>query len=295
MNENNRVVEELQESPMLKAMGKDTISKIDRYKWTKAGEPGTMILVDKDQLSISLDYQREATSRQSVLRIARNFDWAKFGVLIVSETKDGFYVMDGGHRLRAALLRDDVKSVPCVIFEMGSVSSEAAAFYGINNDRRVVTPYEKHKSALCSAQGGIPGFEMAVKADKIIRKHGYEFTGSSAKLYECTAIITIYNMVRKNSTLADIAVDILAKIAEGLPLRNEELKGLFYLLQNNPSIDFYGFPLDNMASAGLEQVRKDIRQKVLMVSGNGNYIVMAAGMLKIINKGRSKNKVMIPV
>ncbi len=285
----NRTIEDLQEDSLVKAFGKNgNISKVARYGWRHPGEGGAFKMVPKAELMLDLDYQREVRGRSRIVNIASDFNWNIFGVIVVATTENGLYVVDGGHRLRAALLRDDINKLPCMVFDMGGSVEEARAFWAIQVHRRNVTPFDNHKAALHA------GIEIAVLGERLIRKHGYEFTASQPRGLQTRAVKTVYWMIERGKNIADRAMDMLAKVAQGTPIGNQELKAIFYIIQMNPGIDFDSFPLNNMISAGIIGVRQEIKRAVLISNSRADYIACAHGLLPLLNKGQRKNRIVLP-
>lgn len=102
--------------------GKGSQEKVEKYRWAKSSSPGEMMHLSKDELNLDDQYQRERVSEEAVVKIARNFDWALFGVLKVARRTDGtLWVFDGGHRLRACFYRSDIKTIPCIVFSMDDI------------------------------------------------------------------------------------------------------------------------------------------------------------------------------
>lgn len=100
------------------------------------GSRGRLAQINKHNLRVDLSYQREQ-SKDRARRIACEFNWAGFGVLVVSERANGdYFVLDGGHRLLATMLRPEVKNVPCYVFSGLSETDEASAFVYYNAHRR---------------------------------------------------------------------------------------------------------------------------------------------------------------
>ena len=83
--------------------------------------------------------QRAAPSKDKVMEIVHNFDWAKLGTLTVSERANGdLSVIDGQRRLLA--LRQmgmDTSKVGCSVHQGLTKAEEADKFLGLNNYRVV--------------------------------------------------------------------------------------------------------------------------------------------------------------
>ena len=92
-------------------------------------------------LRIDEEYQREVggAGATNIGRIGREFDWSKFGSIIVADLHDGTYaIVDGQHRsIVAALL--DIEEVPCLVIT-ADAKQQAAAFAAINGGITAISP-----------------------------------------------------------------------------------------------------------------------------------------------------------
>lgn len=153
------------------------------------------------ELNIDDSYQRSTDTGPSqalIKRIANGWDWRMCMPLVVSKREDGsLWVIDGQHRLAAALLRGDIPFLPCCVGVYGSVADEAAMFVAMNRARRPMNRLDDFHAAIASAdnealtirrlitgagftiarktgsQSWVPGevaFTSAVA--KVLRKHG---------------------------------------------------------------------------------------------------------------------------
>jgi len=98
------------------------------------------------RLYVDHSYQRNVESERSrrlVRKIAENFQWTRFGSVLVTETERGFAILDGQHRTEGARLAG-ISEVPCVIVEAPSFADQAKAFVGANMDRVTVNSYALH-------------------------------------------------------------------------------------------------------------------------------------------------------
>ena len=107
-----------------------------------------------EQLLIDDNYQRSLESEPSqvlIRRIAANWDWGLCQPLFVARRSDGgHYVVDGQHRLAAAIMRGDIPQLPCVVSHFESADLEAAAFVALNQQRRPLSKLDLFKAALAS-------------------------------------------------------------------------------------------------------------------------------------------------
>lgn len=107
-----------------------------------------------EQLLIDESYQRSLEAESSVTlirKIAANWDWGLCQPLFVARRGDGgLYVVDGQHRLAAAVLRGDIAQLPCVVSHFDSPEQEAGAFVALNQQRRPLNALDLFKAALAS-------------------------------------------------------------------------------------------------------------------------------------------------
>lgn len=287
---NTRTKENLQDGSMRKAFGKDVnISNRELYKWSEPGEMGEFRMIDKKDLFIDLKYQRETTSKNRVLEIARNFNWTIHGALIVSESEDGsLWVIEGGHRLRAALLRDDIQYIPCLVFSISKVSEEAAAFYNMNNaTRKNVTPFERHKAGIAAKD------PLALMVEDTITKHGYSFAKNKAGSFQTVAVSTVYRIVEKNANLADYVIGFLSKIAQGEEIGKAEYDAIYYIASYNHKADLDDFAIKKLAPLGISGMLSIMKMERIRV-GRGGPAIDARAIANFLNKGQSKTKIFVP-
>lgn len=103
--------------------------------------------VKLSELYIPTDYQRSTKSEASMRNIGRikeNFNWAECGTLTVCPLKGAnppqYAVMDGQHRLQAALGRSDIKEMPCFMLPEKITKEQAKNFININMNRVSLNP-----------------------------------------------------------------------------------------------------------------------------------------------------------
>jgi hypothetical protein len=97
-------------------------------------------------------YQRTITSRRSqkiIDTIAENFLWARFQPPTVMPGPKGKYIIiDGQHRITAAIRRKDIPKIPVYIIPEMSVAEAARNFIAINRDRVNLHPLAAHRALL---------------------------------------------------------------------------------------------------------------------------------------------------
>ncbi|BCH33217.1 hypothetical protein MesoLjLc_51470 [Mesorhizobium sp. L-8-10] len=124
-------------------------------------------------LRIDPNYQREIFEggAKNVVKIARNFDWALFGVVVVANIGEGlFAIVDGQHRTIGAALRG-VEEVPCIIIE-ADPKKQAEAFAAINGAVTAIHPLSIFAAELAAKkQDAIDLVETCARASVKILKY----------------------------------------------------------------------------------------------------------------------------
>jgi hypothetical protein len=123
----------------------------ERLKAQSVGPAPVLQWLPIAQLGINPDYQRDILrrGRDNVGRIARLFDWRKFGTVIVAPVAGGRYaIVDGQHRTTAAAVRG-IESIPCQII-MADPGEQAAAFAAINGAVTGMTPLQLHAARVAA-------------------------------------------------------------------------------------------------------------------------------------------------
>jgi hypothetical protein len=130
-----------------------------------AGEPGRLEWIPVDQLAVDITYQRDTGSRKSlslIKHLVNEFDWTRLQPLILAERSDGngLYVVDGQHRLTAAI-QCNILSLPCYIIKSNDISDEAQSFVGINKNRMNMTTIQIYHAEIAA------GDELSLRVKKV--------------------------------------------------------------------------------------------------------------------------------
>jgi hypothetical protein len=135
-------------------------------KWPEPlGRPPSIENRHPSELEIDDSYQRSTTTMSSTMlirKIARNWDWRMCLPLVVSRRENGFYVIDGQHRLAAARLRDDIRYLPCCISTYGSIVDEAAMFVAMNRTRKAIGQLDDFHASVASGDVDAMAIERLV-------------------------------------------------------------------------------------------------------------------------------------
>jgi hypothetical protein len=259
----------------------NTKPKREIYKWNSESDPGVFKLIKKELLNIDGEYQREKTSQMRIIEIARDWDWKLIGAISVVLRDDGSYwVYDGGHRTRASFMRDDVFSLPCMVFKVASKKYEAKAFYGANKMKKNVSSIDSFKAALVAEEPD------SVAINNLIDRYGYRVSDNDSK-FNFRGVNTLKILFSRNEILASNSFGFLADIACGDVIPCSILRGIFTLSYKlRGKYDILNESLkEKISSIGLKNVEILINREKILV-GKGGELVEARAILNIINKGK---------
>lgn len=134
------------------------------------GPKPTMAWLPKSALIVDHEYQRPL-AKAHARRLAALFKWAHFQPLTVTPARpvDGdrkWAVIDGQHRLQAAMSIPDIDEVPCYVVPAAGLAEQAEAFLAVNNNHRTVTPFERFRAGLTAHD------EESLKLQRILDRVG---------------------------------------------------------------------------------------------------------------------------
>jgi len=247
------------------------ISKIDRYKWaTDVGCPGEFERIDKNCLEVDKSYQRDY-KESTVLTVAREFNWPAFGVIIVYKTLDGkLKIVDGQNRWTGAMRREDIHSVPCLVFPSKGTAEEALAFLKINTA-------DKHRAQLKT------GNAVALKVQKLINDSG-RVVGNHTKGNTVRCLFRLTKLMENYEEDLNRVWPILIEASKGQPLYETVLDGLMYLERFSKQRISDKRWADRIIDIGAEDLHKaGVREASAFVRGGTR--VWACGILRRLNKG----------
>lgn len=192
--------------------------------------------VDPRSLFVDETYQRPL-SMDRVWEIATDFNWFLFDPLWLGRrTDDRLYVVDGRHRLAAALIigYDKVGDVPAQIRRTTGVEEEAKIFVDLQEKRREITTAQRFAAKLIFKDS------TAVNLQRLLSKHGFkvptESWGNSStvsKQNEITAIGTLEQIYKQGGSerVSDL-LQILRLAWDGFPpsTRSDMMRALNNLL-----------------------------------------------------------------
>lgn len=260
------------------------VDKVGRYGWQVADEPGKLVTLRKSEILIDDEYQRDVrVDDQKVLRIAARWSWIACGALIVGKRLDGrLYVIDGQHRLRAALKRSDIRDLPCVVFESTGSREEAEAFLRANRNRKPMTAMQAFKAMVSS------GDKTALAVQQMVEKAGLKMAkGSSPGYFSAPGVLI--EMMRANEMAARVSWDLAIRICRDRPVQKNILQALFYIERNlkDQSLSEKKWT-ERAVAVGYESI-KDAMDRAAAFRGKRTDKYLAEGVINALNKGLRSN------
>jgi hypothetical protein len=261
------------------AFGSNTVSKVDRYGWKLKDSPGEILYIHKSKLQINDDYQRDL-SHNKVLFMSRNWSWLACGALIIAERDGEYWVIDGQHRWAAAVKRADILHMPCIVFKVDSIKTEAKGFLDANTGRKPVTAIGKYKAMI------VIGDEGARLVNDALAKYGIKIVKSPKKALETKSINVLINMAKRNLDTLCVVVDMASKlsIAENVGISEVVWGGLEYLHENATKSLSDKIMEERLRRVGIIRLVQGAKRAAAYFIKGGPR-VWAEGMLTELNKG----------
>jgi hypothetical protein len=203
--------------------------KVAKYNWAgKPSENAKLQWLKVGLLEVDHSYQRERLYEPQVLSIARAFNWAFFGALTVKKRDGKYFVIDGQHRLAAAIRRGDIHSVPCSVTESCGVADEAVAFVNNNSNRKVVSSFDKYRAMVVACDPTHLGVKEMLEARGLTVSESHSpwavtFPNCVVSLYKISPIDI--------AAVLDIQREMIGQKER---MSNLVTKGLFLLVRRDP-------------------------------------------------------------
>lgn len=262
------------------------VDKVTRYKWLSRNDPGKLEYVPKGLLKVDSRYQR-ALNDAKRLRIASNFNWAAFGVLIVARRDDGsLWVIDGQHRLMAAQSRSDVKEVPAVIFEFGdNIMDEATDFLIANKDRKPLTGVDSFKAMVVSED------PTALEVQRMIYSAGRTVGDSTSVERRIRCVKAMHKCMLTDAEAMRRVWPLIVELMGEHDLDNRLVQGMHWLESHLTDSTGEARSLTELEtqrkliSAGYTAILRSIGDAAAYYH-RGGQTVFARGILKVVNHRR---------
>jgi hypothetical protein len=256
------------------------ISKVEKYNWSKdLGEPGKLLWLDKNLITVDKKYQREASVGR-VLDIARAFTWKAFVVVPVAHRGGKYYAMDCQHRVLAAQRRDDITKIPCIVFTDTSVAEEAETFNTINNSRKGVSAADKFKASIVAKD------PVAIRVHNEIVKPSGRLVATNASPTTISCIRALLVLEEGCSPALRRVWPLVTEICAGAVLHERILQALVYIehhLEGGISLTDSKWK-KRLTNLGYTSLLTGIAT-MCAAYAKGGPKVYARGVLNLINKG----------
>lgn len=189
------------------------------------GPTPTMEWIPVDALLVDASYQRSVSTRRGeslIKKIYAGFEWRKFQPLSVAPMGDGKYaVMDGQHRLLAALAHPLVSKVPCYVVQAADTRQQAQSFGAINRDRVNATTTQLFHAAVAAGDpDALHVKDVCDQAGVTVQKNP---SPDGLKPRHTMAVSTIRKLI--NVFGDGPVVHAMRLIAESYPEERDQLRG----------------------------------------------------------------------
>ncbi len=264
--------------------GAPSNDKLVRYRWAKPTTPGQYRSILKSLLNLDDSYQRDKTSSEAVLRIARDWDWLLFRTLGVAERPDkSLWVFDGGHRLRASFYRSDIKELPCMVYPLDELAEEARAFIAGAKLNTKINPIDTFHASQTALEPN------AVRTAEILSEFGLAVKKTAHGPNQLKCISTIQNAIAEDEKTACDTIAACIAICNESSISGAVFRGLFRLARHVGGQEFFAKYGDGIANLTQAEIEKAIRQFTAEV-GKGGEVIGAKAILGLLNKGKRSHK-----
>lgn len=241
--------------------------------------PGELAWIPKSQLNVDHAYQRSII-KERVNALADNWSWVACGALIVALRPDGeWMVVEGQHRKMAADKIDTIDKLPCIVFELDDITTEAQGFLDANTNRRALTMVERFKALELTdnAEAKIVR-ELAIQANREIRG------GTSPTTLTC--ISTLLKLVKENETTVRRIWPIIVDLCRDHVLSQDIVAGMYYIenkldRKDTLSSSRWRRRIHSVGYAAIHQAM----QNASALRGGRTPSALAEGIVVAINRG----------
>jgi hypothetical protein len=254
--------------------------KIARYGWSVKSERGTFMMIKKGDLLINnAVYQRDGKPNK-VLELASAWSWIACGTITVAKRDGKYWTVDGQHRKLAADRRSDIQELPCMVFEVEDVSTEARAFIDTNRNRKPVSALDTFKAQIVS------GDTNAQFVQEIIECAGMRIAQTCQNTGEFKAVALALDIASKDRAGFVKTIDVASKLAieAEKPVTARLIAALYYLHTHIPGGLDNGPLVKRLKQIGVKSLSRGI-DSAAQYYGRGGAKIYAQGMLEAINKG----------
>lgn len=246
-------------------------------------EQGVFMDIKKEDLRVDHTYQRDGNTAKAK-KIAKQWDWVACGAIAVSmRDSDKFYVIDGQHRVLASLEIEEITTLPCIVFELGSVSKEANGFLTGQTVRTALTAVDKHRAMLAISD------PVAIKTQELIDATGRNIGKTNGDI---NCLYAIHRAVKYYPEAIERLWPLIDEICQGNRITQRIVGGMVHLetsLIDESLLD--GRNKKKLLECGYSEI-VDAMAKASAYHADGGTRIWASGILKMINHKRTNLAVM---
>lgn len=265
--------------------GESSTPKREKYNWRPLGKQGQFQMIPKTSLYVDRAYQRSEgeVSQNKILKYAADWHWMLCGVLLVVRRPDGSYlVVDGQHRALAALTRDDISELPCLVFSLDDVTEEARTFVAAATVRTSISTVTRHKASVVAMD------PVSLAVEEAAQACGCTISKSDGAGH-IKAVSTLTSMVREDADIARLCLALVREMAGPSTLSGDVLAALFWLARKEPSV--LGKPHSTrLIELGQDAAVIEMTRRRILV-GKGGPKVDGEALVPLLNKGLRRNRI----
>lgn len=255
----------------------NNVDKVKRYGWVIKDDPGELKRLHKKDLRIHPAYQRDLLQLK-VLEIASTWSWVGCGAIVVGDRGGDLWVIDGQHRVMAAMKRSDINELPCIVFKTESVKQEAGAFLDLNAGRKPVSSLGKFKAMIAA------GDKAACDVHLMLERLGISTKSMASKPKEIKSVAWLIRKAKEDTFKLEVILTLTDKLCPDIPLQERLLDGLWYINENLPGgVSDKRFIERAYAVGGRKLL--DAANRASAYFAKGGARVWANGMIEELNKG----------
>lgn len=250
-------------------------------------QPGVFRMIPKHELHIDPTYQRAVFSA-ALKRMVKDWSWTSCGALTVASREDkSHWVIDGQHRLEAAMQLPEIKELPCLVFYCADVKKEASAFVKSNVSRKAMAIMHKFR-ALAIAED-----EFSLKVSRLFEELDLAPAKSANNVHQIACIGSALALAKKDWAVFETVLRLCKSLAvasnEGI--QEAILEGLFWMHQKWGSDMWNERIMPRCCLVGVRIMLKGAKEAARLYPPRRANI-WALGITEELNKGlRGKNRI----